>query len=191
MSQPAHVPPSVRLALPVEAPRIAALQRAVWAGDDLTRRWLDEVSEDDLAEVWHRAIVRPPLAHCRVLVATHGAGESASVDGGGVRQPTEVVAFAAVQPSDDDDAAERDALVAEFCCPAGLGDDADRLLHAVVDTLRADGYQRATWWLRSDDDALRAWLTEVGWAPDGAHRELTTDDGTARVKQVRLHTDIS
>ena len=42
------------------------------------------------------------------------------------------------------------------------------------------------------DDALRAFLTEAGWAPDTAHRELALDeDGETRVKQVRLHTQFS
>ncbi len=44
----------------------------------------------------------------------------------------------------------------------------------------------------AEDDVLRGFLTDAGWAPDGAHRELDLDgDGTMRVKQVRLHTAIS
>ena len=39
------------------------------------------------------------------------------------------------------------------------------------------------------DDGLRAFLTEAGWGPDGAHRTLDLlGDGTTTVKQVRLHT---
>ena len=42
------------------------------------------------------------------------------------------------------------------------------------------------------DDARRAFLTEAGFAPDGAHRELDLHgDGSVRVKQVRLHADLS
>ena len=42
-----------------------------------------------------------------------------------------------------------------------------------------------------DDDVRRTFLTEAGWAPDGAHRELDLHgNGTVRVKQVRLHTDL-
>jgi GNAT superfamily N-acetyltransferase len=67
-----------------------------------------------------------------------------------------------------------------------------RLLQAGVDTLRADRFTRATTWLRTDDDVRRRFLTEAGWAPDGAHRELDLHgDGSVRVKQVRLHTDVS
>ena len=66
-----------------------------------------------------------------------------------------------------------------------------RLLHAAVDTLRADRFRRATTWVLSTDDVRRRFLTDSGWASDGAARELDlSGDGTVRVKQVRLHTDI-
>ena len=67
-----------------------------------------------------------------------------------------------------------------------------RLLNAVVDTIRADGFRRVTVWVNSTDDVLRTFYTDSGWAPDGAHRELDLyGDGTVRVKQIRLHTDPS
>lgn len=183
---------SVRLALPVEAVQIAEVQRRAWAGDALRRRMLDEISVDDMTQVWHQAITRPPLAHFRVLVATetYGAAEQTE-QGEGLR--TRVCGFAAVGPSDDPDAEVTDSLVQEFCIDpllAGMGHD-DRLMHAMVATMQADGYERATWWLDSTDDTLRGWLVEAGWGPDGAHREVGTDDGVLRTKQVRLHTDIS
>lgn len=194
MSQPAAVPPSVRLALPAEAWQMADLQRRVWATDELERRMLDEVSVDQVAELWHGAITRPPLAHFRVLVATEGYGTAEQADErGGSKQRTRVCAFTAIGPSDDPDADATDSLVTEFCVDPLLRDQGheDRLMNALVDTMRADGYQRATWWVRSTDDALRGWLAEAGWAPDGAHREIGTEDGVLRVKQVRMHTDIS
>jgi hypothetical protein len=64
------------------------------------------------------------------------------------------------------------------------------LLNATVDTLRADGFTRATWWVRSDDDVLRHFLLEAGWAADGAHTEVAIDEDGPRVKLVRLHTAI-
>lgn len=188
------VAPSVRLAMPAEALQIAELQRRVWADDDLERRMLDEVDTQEMAEVWHQAITRAPLAHFRVLVAIQAYGQAEPADEpGATRQRTRVCGFAAIGPSDDPDADPTDSLVAEFCVDpllAGQGHE-DRLMHAVVSTMQADGYQRATWWLRSTDDQLRAWLSESGWAPDGAHREVGTPDGVLRVKQIRLHTDIS
>ncbi len=67
-----------------------------------------------------------------------------------------------------------------------------RLVQACADTLRADRFSTALVWLNSDDDVRRAFLTAAGWAPDGAHRELDLHgDGTVRVKQVRLHTDLA
>ena len=46
-------------------------------------------------------------------------------------------------------------------------------------------------WLASTDDVRRTFLTESGWAPDGAHRELDLHgDGSVLVRQVRLHTDL-
>lgn len=193
MSTPPAVPPSVRLAMPAEAAQIAELQRRAWAGDELQRRMLDEVDEQQMAELWHQAITRPPLAHFRVLVATEGYGQAEPTDDNGTRQRTRVCGFAAIGPSDDPDADATDSLVAEFCVDPllrGMGHE-DRLMHAVVGTMQADGYQRATWWLNSTDDALRGWLVDSGWGPDGAHREVGTEDGVLRVKQVRMHTDIS
>ncbi len=102
--------------------------------------------------------------------------------------------FAAVGPSNDPDATGgSDALIAEFVIdPDQLGQGhGSRLLHACVDTLRADGFERATWWIRASDDSLRGFLIDSGWAPDGAHREAALDENGPRVKFLRLHTAIA
>ena len=53
----------------------------------------------------------------------------------------------------------------------------------------ADRFNRAVTWVPAADDALRGFLTDAGWAPDGAHRTLDLlGDGSTTVKQVRLHT---
>lgn len=167
------VPASVRLALPSEAVDIARLQRECWSrlpeGDEL----LSQVDESAAVEAWRLAIARPPLATLRVLVAVDPAP----------------VGFAVTGPSDDPDSGPTDGLVAELVAPDLAGDHAARLVNAAIDTLRADGFQIAHMWLSSDDDAMRAFLTECGWAPDGAHREVGTESGLRR-KMVRLHTDI-
>lgn len=174
------VPDSVRLALPREAPDIAALQVRTWAEEFADHpELLAEVSVDEIAEVWHRAITRPPLAACRVLVAVSNG---------------DIVGFATTLPSDDPDATpSEDGLIAEFLiAPDARGSGhGSRLLNACVDTLRADGFRLATCWVGSTDDELRAFLTDAGWAPDGSHREIGLSDGSVRLKQVRLHTDIS
>ena len=64
-----------------------------------------------------------------------------------------------------------------------------RLLHASVDTLRADRFVRATTWL-TPDDVLRTFLTEAGWGPDGRTASSTCTATAVLVKQVRLHTDL-
>ena len=170
----------MRLALPREAADIAALQMGVWATEFADQpELLAEVTEQEVADVWERSITRPPLAACRVLVAV----SSGAVGG-----------FATTVPSDDPDAtAGAEGLIGEFLISPGArgAGHGSRLLHACVDTLRADGFRLATVWVRSTDDELRRFLTESGWAPDGSHREIGLADGSVRIKQVRLHTDIT
>lgn len=180
------LPHSVRLALPAEAAAIAGVQRRSWTQlypEPVAARLLDEVDAQAMAESWEKAIMRPPLATLRVLVAVDSSGER-----------HRVVGFAAVGPSDDPDASPaEDALIAEFAVDplAQRQGHGSRLLHACVDTLKADGFTRATWWVRSTDDALRQFLTSAGWAPDGAHTEVGMEGEQAGVKLIRLHTDIS
>lgn len=171
----------VRLALPAEAEAIGAVQLAAWRSAYaglLPAEVLDQLDAEQFAQTWRSALLSPGQARNRVLVAL---------------DHERVVGFAATTAADDPDAdPATDALVAEFCVHpdetrAGHG---SRLLHAVADTLGADGFSRATIWLNATDDTLRGFLTESGWAPDGAHRELDLyGDGTVRVKQIRLHTD--
>lgn len=169
---------SVRLALPSEASQISALQRRAWAAD-YRAEIADVFAATPVAEMeqaWQSAILRPPLAQFRVLVSI---------------EADRVTGFAAIGPSPDPDSEPSDSVVAEFVIdPVARGrGHGSRLVNAVVDTMRADGFTRATWWVPSDADALRAFLQTSGWAPDGSHRELRDEAGVA-VKQVRLHCDI-
>lgn len=173
---------SVRLALPTEAAQIAALQRRGWTAGlpaEAADQLLASIDLAAMTDSWLAAIQRPPLAQLRVLVAV-------SAD--------RVVGFAAIGPSDDPDAdPSSDALIAEFTIDglARRQGHGSRLLNASVDTLRADGFTRATWWVRADDDLLRAFLTDSGWEVDGAHTEVAMDTDGPRVKLVRLHTAVS
>jgi GNAT superfamily N-acetyltransferase len=83
-------------------------------------------------------------------------------------------------------------MVAFHVDPDALGSGhGSRLLTAVVDTMRADGFSHARVWLVVGDDALRGFLESAGWAADGAHRELDlTGDGNATLRQHRVHTDL-
>ncbi|MCW5951934.1 MAG: GNAT family N-acetyltransferase [Propionibacteriaceae bacterium] len=179
-------PHSVRLALPSEAVGIAAVQRRAWTqlyDEPVAARLLDTPDLAGMTQAWEAAIQRPPLATLRVLVAIDSSQGS-----------HRVVGFAAVGPSDDQDAdPARDGLVAEFAIDplAQRIGHGSRLLQACMDTLRADGFSRATWWVRATDDPLRSFLTGAGWAPDGAHTELGAEEDATGVKFVRLHTDIS
>lgn len=179
---PRPVADSVRLALPVEAAAIAELQRRSWTAqlaEGQAAPVLDGIDAQQMAQAWENAIRRPPRAQFRVLVAL---------------EQGRVVGFASTVPSPDPDAeAGADGAVDEFAVdpPAQRRGHGSRLLHACVDTLRADGFVRAAWWVNASDDALRRFLSEAGWAPDGGRREIGTDDESVRLKQVRMHTDIS
>jgi ribosomal protein S18 acetylase RimI-like enzyme len=173
---------SVRLAWPAEAPSIAELQRRSWATQwqaDLAELMLVSVSLPEMTDAWRSAIERPPQAAFRVLAATDG---------------TRVVGFATTMPSQDDDADPSvDGAIDQFVVdPAaqhrGHG---SRLLNACADTLRADGFDRASCWVNGDDEALQRFLTAAGWAADGATRAIGPEDESVRLNQVRLHTNLA
>ncbi|HEY0889581.1 MAG TPA: GNAT family N-acetyltransferase [Nocardioides sp.] len=174
---------SVRVAWAEDAAAIAALQLRAWP-----RRYAGLLPADvfpsgpgalsDAAASWRQALVRPADARQRALVALAGA----TVVGLAVTGP-------AVDPDRDPVAVGLlDELVID---PERLGEGhGSRLLQAAVDTLVADRFSRAVTWLPASDDALRRFLLDAGWAPDGAHRELEAAAGV-RLKEVRLHTALA
>jgi len=174
---------SVRVAWADDAAAVASLQVRAWQeayADQLPSEMLAELPVDRFETAWLESIARPKEARQRVLVAL----ERATVRG-----------FAATAPATDADANPAvDAEVTEFVVDpahrhAGHG---SRLLHAAADTMQSDRFTRATLWLNAANDELRGFLTEQGWAVDGAHRELDLyGDSSVLVKQVRLHTDLS
>ncbi len=117
----------------------------------------------------------PPLATFRVLVAVERTPGRERVTG-----------FAALSPSSDPDSHEADdAEVEEFVIdPERRGHGhGSRLMQAVVDTLRADRFTRATWWIRATDDRLRTFLTGAGWdatGPIGRSAPMTAASGSSR-----------
>ena len=177
-----HADTSVRVADAGDAAAVAAVQVATWRQqyvgvlpDDLVASF----DADAFAEGWRQALMKPTDARNRVLVAL----ERVTVRGFAVTGPS---------PDPDSDPIADGEVVDLVVHPdhTRLG-HGSRLLHAAVDTLRADRFQRATTWVLSTDDVRRRFLTDSGWAPDGAARELDlTGDGTVWVKQVRLHTDV-
>lgn len=173
---------SVRVAWADDAIAIGSIQARAWRetyAPVLPTELLDQIDAGAFAERWRTAIATPPTAKHRVLVAL---------------ERNTVTGFAATAPSEDPDAGAGDGeIVAFHIDPAAFGaGHGSRLLAAAADTLRADGFTHARFWVVVRDDALRAFLEPAGWAPDGAHRELDlTGDGTAQLKQLRLHTDLS
>ena len=171
---------SVRLAWPNEAAEIAALQRRAWAAQlpaELAETLLVSVSESEMTDAWHTAITRPPQASYRVLVAVERG---------------RMVGFASTMPSPDQDSDPGvDGQIEEFVIDpaARQRGHGSRLLNACADTLRTDGFHRVYSWV-GEDDALIPFLTAAGWAPDGAEREIGTDDELVRLRQVRLHTQL-
>lgn len=173
---------SVRVAWADDAPAIAALQLRTWpetyAGvlpPDAFPSGPEAVEQ--AAAAWHASLTRPADARHRALVAL---------------EHNRVVGFAVTGPAGDPDCDPvADAELAELTVdPAERGrGHGSRLLQAAADTMRADRFGRAVLWTVATDDALRRFLADAGWAPDGAHRELDLDgEGTTTVKQVRLHT---
>ena len=172
-------PPSVRLALPVEAKVIARMQRLAWQADhppEVAAAFLEQMDELAMIEAWHRAIVAPPLAQFRVLIAT---------------DDSHPVGFAAIGPADDPDATATDATIAEFVISVGhrRQGHGSRLMHAVTETLVADRFERARIWIPTTFDELRKFLIDQNFAPDGAHQELVSDNGIT-LKTLRLHTSL-
>lgn len=171
---------SVRIAWAEDAEAVAALQVASWRESlpDGSRAPLP--TEPVVAAAWRRSLQAPGDARNRMLVAL----ERARVRGFVVCRP-------ALDPDCDPgiDGELSDLTVAAGARGQGHG---SRLVQAGVDTLRADGFRRSVCWVRADDDALRRFLLDMGWGPDGAHRELDLDgSGATTLKQVRLHTALA
>jgi len=175
---------SVRVAWADDAPAIAEVQLRTWRADYAGMLPAEALPGPEAAEAtaaaWRASLTRPPDARNRVLVAL---------------ERNRVVGFAITAPAGDPDCDPiADAELMEFTVePAERGKGhGSRLLQAAVDTMTADKFTRAVLWAIATDDTLRAFLTEAGWAPDTAHRELDLDgSGATRVKQVRLHTALA
>jgi ribosomal protein S18 acetylase RimI-like enzyme len=133
---------------------------------------------------WREAIGNPPTSRHRVLTAVSGA----RVSGTSAR---EVAGFVSAGPATDADRwPGTDAEIYEFrVAPDRTGQGhGGRLMHAVADTLVADGFRTVSIWALEADVSLREFFESAGWALDGARGEL---DVGVSVPVVRLHTAIS
>lgn len=172
----------VREARPADAAAVARIQVLAWrtayAGlvpDEVLEEVTSAAAEERWRDRWRESMQRPPTGRHRLLVADD-AGD--------------VAGFAAFGPATDPDRWPRtDAeLYALHVDPdrtrRGHG---SRLIHAVIDTLREDGFTTACTWVLEADTATADFLRSTGWAPDGARRAL---DMGPRIPTLRLHTMI-
>ncbi|GGR70146.1 N-acetyltransferase [Micromonospora fulviviridis] len=180
----------VRPARPEDAGEIARLQLATWRAAYrriLPRHVLDNLDEAYLARRWSAAVQEPPSGAHRVLVAVEQAEQSYLV-GFAASGPADAEALAPSEPAEalaDGVAAVTDLLVEPRWGRRGHG---SRLLAAMVDHWREDGFTHAVAWAFDADAATRKFLTSTGWEPDGAARALDVDD--MLVPQVRLHVGV-
>ncbi|SCF40276.1 GNAT family N-acetyltransferase [Micromonospora mirobrigensis] len=180
----------VRPARPGDAGEIARIQLATWRvayRRILPRHVLDNLDEQWLARRWSAAVQEPPSDAHRVLVAVEQAEQSYLV-GFAASGPADAEALAPGEPADalsDGVAAVTDLLVEPRWGRRGHG---SRLLAAMVEHWRTDGFTRAVAWAFDGDEATRKFLTATGWEPDGAGRALDVED--MLVPQVRLHVAV-
>ena len=181
----------VRPARRADTDAVTRIQMRAWQADYRTfvpAAVLAELTGADAAEVWRprwaESVTSPPSPLHRLLVAVEGET---------------VVGFAACGPAGeaDHDPETTAELITLRVEPdhAGHGHDS-RLLAAVADTLRDDGFHTVITWLFEADDAQRAFFVSAGWAPDGPRRTLSfpapSTDGAAAapLTMIRMHTDI-
>ncbi|GGM29889.1 GNAT family N-acetyltransferase [Micromonospora yangpuensis] len=180
----------VRPARGDDAGEIARIQLATWRvayRRILPRHVLENLDEGYLARRWSAAVLQPPSDAHRVLVAVEQAEQSYLV-GFAASGPADSEALAPGEPAEalgSGVVAVTDLLVEPRWGRRGHG---SRLLSALVDLWRADGFERAVAWSFEADEASAKFLTSTGWEPDGAARALDVDD--LLVPQLRRHVAI-
>jgi L-amino acid N-acyltransferase YncA len=164
---------AVRAARPGDVPEIARIQVDTWR--TAYKRFLPEsvlaaLDVEQAARAWGAAVAEPPSPAHHVLVATEG---------------TLTVGFAAVGPSDEEDAQPGEAAVAALLVEPRWGrrGHGSRLLAAAVDHLRQDGVTRMVAWVPDADRASAAFYEAAGWEQDGTARLLEADGGTVRERR--------
>lgn len=129
---------------------------------------------------WEAAADRPPTARHRVLVAVE------------THEPRQrlVAGFASCGPATDADRwPATDAEMYELDVAPGLAGrgHGSRLLNAVADTVREDGFHTLCAWALEAGASIRPFLESSGWRADGARADL---DMGATVPVIRLHVAV-
>lgn len=175
---------SVRLARVTDVEALAALQVQIWRAtyaEFLPAATLEALDTDTIAATWRTAILEPPPGTHRLLVALHG---------------DELAGYAATGPAEDPDQRDRVERVVELrdlaVAPAAQrGGHGSRLMSALVDYARGDGFDVAVMWIPLRDSITRVFLETCGWARDGALRTLDLDgSGAVELQQIRLATSL-
>jgi GNAT superfamily N-acetyltransferase len=166
---------AVRAARPGDVPEIARIQVDTWRTAYqrfLPGSVLAALDVGRAEQAWGAAVAQPPSPAHHVLVATEGA---------------DIVGFAAVGPSEEEDAQPGEAAVAALLVEPRWGrrGHGSRLLAAAVDFLRQDGVTRLVAWVPDGDRASTAFYESAGWEPDGKARLLEADGGS--VRETRWH----
>jgi GNAT superfamily N-acetyltransferase len=180
----------VRPARPEDAAEIARIQLSTWRSS--YRRMfpphvLAGLDEAYLTRGWSEAIESAPSSRHRVLIAVEQSDASTAVVGFAAAGPADEQALAPDEPPlADDVAAVTDLLIEPRWGRRGHG---SRLLAAVVDLWREDGFTTAVAWAYEQDKAMQKFLASAGWEPDGVGRALDVDN--MLVPQVRFHVAIS
>jgi GNAT superfamily N-acetyltransferase len=180
--------------MPVSGVRLARTSDADGVADVNVRSWrlrfsqtlpaeaLASLNASDLALVWAGAVINPPTAGHRLLVAVEGDA---------------ILGYAATGPSQDPDADPQTVeLLALEVDPEHLREGhGSRLMAAAVDHARGAGMTSAATWCALDDEVRRAFLVSAGWGPDTALRDIlvgTDADGSdLLVREARLVTDLA
>ena len=179
-----RVPTGVRPARTPDVDDIAALQLRSWRAnyaDILPAAELVALDPVELAMTWASAILNPPTASHRLMVAVDGAS-GADV----------LVGYAAFGACGDPDVSSGTAeLLALVVDPAytrmGHG---SRLLAATVEQVRSSGNATLVTWLPLTDEITRTFFSSSGWGPDSAYRDRVISDDKI-LREVRLVTDIT
>jgi len=174
----------VRLARTSDVDEIAAVNVSSWRArlsDLVPDAVLSALDPADLAMTWASAILNPPMAGQRVLVAV---------------DEDRVVGYAAWGPCLDPDA---DPMTGELLAlevdPARQREGhGSRLMAAAVDLGRSAGVGGAVTWIQLADEPRRAFLLASGWGPDSAYRDVQVgadmNSEAILVREVRLVTGL-
>lgn len=179
-------PGFVRDARASDAPALARIQVASWQAtlrglipDAVLAELSSAASVEQFGERWREAIASPPTSRHKVLVAYAP---------GAVGDP---VGFASTGPATDEDrwpGTDGELYELHVLPEVAAADHDGRLLHAVADTLAADGFQTACAWVLAKDSGRVEFLKAAGWAPDGSQGNL---DMGVKVPVTRLHTRLA